>query len=152
MCVLERESVFFPYSPSLVPSPFPVCLSTHFCIFNLCAFNLPYLCLHTSRFHIYICVHVCFIHINTLCYILFCLYLFVKQHLRPTHVAKYRSSYLFLTNAWYSIIYHILLICSPSDRHLDCFHLFAIIVNTAKNTYFTFENCGRVSLGCMPKN
>lgn len=75
---------FFPHLQFHFPSQ--SALSTHSCVFNF--WSVLHV-LHISKFHM--CVFVCLIYINGL--VSFCLYLFVKQYLRPTHVAKYRSSY-----------------------------------------------------------
>jgi len=87
----------FPISNSI---PFPsLALSTVLAFLTYVLLICP-TCVYVFQGFIYICVHIRFIHINDIVlYVSFCLYLFVKQHLRPAHVAEYRSSYLFLTDA-----------------------------------------------------
>lgn len=139
----------FPISSSiLLPS---LALSTHSCIFNVCPFDLSFMCLHFSRFHISLCI--CFVHINGVLCISFCVFLFVKQH------CIWDLPMLLLIDLvifdWFIIFHHIPYFTYPfaSDRHLDCFSLcFAIESNTAKNMFFPLEDCGKVSLGCIPKN
>lgn len=64
------------------------------------------------------------------------------------------TNLVFISNILYPIMYHILLIHSPSDMHSVSFCLFALPSYTTlqKVCIFSLEDCGILSLGCMPKN